>query len=65
VAPAPLPGSRERNNKVGLLFSFWWAVGKERNRRIFDHEELPAHRVAVMAGEDAALYGKAVGAEFL
>jgi hypothetical protein len=27
---------KERKNKLGILFFFWWQVWKERNRRIFE-----------------------------
>jgi hypothetical protein len=26
----------EKREKLGVLFTFWWMVWKERNRRIFD-----------------------------
>jgi hypothetical protein len=35
-----ISGNRmDKRRKIGLLFSFWWQIWKERNRRIFDGKQ--------------------------
>jgi hypothetical protein len=38
-------GTKEKKEKLGALFIFWWWVWKERNNRIFRNEEVPAQRL--------------------
>jgi hypothetical protein len=33
---------KRRKKEVGLLFIFWWMIGKDRNRRIFESKEILA-----------------------
>jgi hypothetical protein len=37
-------GSKKEKKKerLGLLFVFWWMIGKEHNRRIFESKEISA-----------------------
>jgi hypothetical protein len=42
---------KERRRKLGVLFTFWCWNWKERNRRVFDHSELSAGRVAKVIQE--------------
>jgi hypothetical protein len=39
-------GSLSEKKKIGILTTFWWMIGKERNRRIFDQRESSAQRLA-------------------
>jgi hypothetical protein len=39
---------KEKRKKVGILFTFWWLIWKERNRRIFEFKETSAHGLAVL-----------------
>jgi hypothetical protein len=39
VAKIQRSGPRsDKKNRLGILFTFWWGLWKERNRRIFDQE---------------------------
>lgn len=45
-------GSKTLKRKLlGILFSFWWQVWKERNRRIFDHNEQSFKQFAQLTKE--------------
>jgi hypothetical protein len=37
---------KQKKEKLGLLFSFWWSVWKERNRRSFQHQEKSPQQLA-------------------
>jgi hypothetical protein len=47
---------KERKAKMGILFMFWWAIWKERNRRIFDNKELSAIQLADLIVEEISAY---------
>jgi hypothetical protein len=36
-----------KQRKSGVLFTFWWLIWKERNKRIFEHKESSAPQLAV------------------
>jgi hypothetical protein len=42
---------KEKRTKLGLLFTFWWQLWKERNRRVFQGVELSSFRVAALFKE--------------
>jgi hypothetical protein len=31
--------SKEKRRKLGILFTFWWLIWKERNKRVFEQKE--------------------------
>jgi hypothetical protein len=39
---------RQKRRNVGILCTFSWMVWKERNRRIFEHVELPPNNLATL-----------------
>jgi hypothetical protein len=39
---------KRRKQNLGSLFSFWWMVWKERNRRTFDFEERPPLQLDIL-----------------
>jgi hypothetical protein len=39
---------KEKRAKLGILFTFWWQIWKERNGRIFQGEEHPVSRVTAL-----------------
>lgn len=41
----------EKRRKMGVLFSFWWELWKERNRRIFDNNDRSPAAVATVTLE--------------
>jgi hypothetical protein len=48
-------GSRkEKRVNLGLLFSFWWQIWKERNRRVFVAKELSAPSFAALFRDQVA-----------
>lgn len=48
-------GTKDKEMKLGYLFAFWWAIWKERNRRIFDRElSVPSITSAII--EDINLF---------
>lgn len=46
---------KEKKRKLGVLFSFWWQIWKERNRRIFNNDQQPGNHVADIIQEELAL----------
>jgi hypothetical protein len=45
-------GSRkEKRKKLEILFSFWWMIWKERNKRIFEHVEISASQLGYLIQE--------------
>lgn len=46
---------KEKREKLGILFAFWWNVWKEPNRRIFNNYEHWINHVARNINEDLAL----------
>jgi hypothetical protein len=40
--------NKEKRNKLGFLFAFWWEVLKERNRRFFENKELSIPRLSTI-----------------
>jgi hypothetical protein len=45
--------------KLGILFTFWWHIWKETNRRFFDNKEQSIPRLAAVLQEKVALYTRA------
>jgi hypothetical protein len=46
---------KEKLCKVGILFTFWWMIWKERNRRIFENSELSTPCLALLIIETIRL----------
>lgn len=40
-----------KRRKIGILFSFWWEMWKERNRRVFEGSERSPNAVAALTLE--------------
>jgi hypothetical protein len=40
-----------RRKNVGILFTFWWLIWKERNKRIFEHKEVSGVQLATLIQE--------------
>jgi hypothetical protein len=38
--------TRQKRKNLDIMFTFWWMVWKERNRRIFEQEELSPQALA-------------------
>lgn len=53
-----LPKDRRRQVN-GLIIYVMWNIWKERNQRIFDHQFLTAHQVAIRTRENLAEYRQA------
>jgi hypothetical protein len=49
-------GKKEKKRKLGILFTFWWMIWKERNRRIFEDSHLSAQQLARMARDEIQLH---------
>jgi hypothetical protein len=56
---------RERRRKVGILFTFWRQLWKERNQRIFVDEELSVSRVASLIQDRVQALSSALGSPSL
>jgi len=41
-----------KNRLVGLLFTFWWEIWKERNRRIFQNKECSFRQLASLIADN-------------
>lgn len=52
-------GTKDRSMKLGVLFAFWCAIWKERNRRIFDRGEQSVPRITTTIIDDINLYRQA------
>lgn len=52
-------GRQVKRRNLGILFYCWWHLWKERNRRIFEGEELPPHRLTDLIHQDIANYNTA------
>jgi hypothetical protein len=37
---------KREKKKLGILFTFWWNIWKERNHKIFEHKEASVSRLA-------------------
>jgi hypothetical protein len=51
--------------KLGALFSFWWHMCKECNRRIFDAKECSVPQLASLLKEERSLLGLAHNSDHL
>jgi hypothetical protein len=47
-ADGPCQGgaSKEKKKRLGILFTMWWAIWKERNRRVFESKEMSAYQLS-------------------
>jgi hypothetical protein len=54
---------KERKKKLGLLFMFWWNVWKERNRRIFQNQEMSVPSLLVLLQENVSVFYRAMRIE--
>jgi hypothetical protein len=52
---------KDKKNSLGMLFSFWWAIWKERDRQIFDDKHLLTQHVATLAQEEITVHLTALG----
>jgi hypothetical protein len=48
-----------RGRRLGIVFTFWWNVWKERNRRIFDNEERYVPQLSRFLEEELIIYSRA------
>jgi hypothetical protein len=48
--------AKEKRKRLGVLFSFWWQVWKESNRRIFEGKEKSVPQVANLLKEHIASF---------
>lgn len=46
---------KEKKRRLGILFSFWWHIWKERNRRIFNNDQQPCGRIVEIIQEELAM----------
>jgi hypothetical protein len=46
---------KEKKKRLGILFTFWWMIWKERNRRIFDDKHISAFQLASLAIDEINL----------
>jgi hypothetical protein len=51
--------TKERKIKLGILITFSWMVWKERNRRIFEAQELSAQTLACLIQDYIAFQSRA------
>jgi hypothetical protein len=47
---------KDRRKALGILFTFWWQLWKEKNRRVFDNYECSIPRLSALLKEDILLY---------
>jgi hypothetical protein len=50
---------KEKRKKGRILFTSWWQIWKERNRRIFDHKEASVLQVSSFIQEAIQIQGMA------
>jgi hypothetical protein len=46
---------KERQRVLVVLFTFWWMIWKERNRRIFENKERSAQQLAHLINDEVNL----------
>jgi hypothetical protein len=56
---SPQELTKKSTKKSGILFSFWWQIWKERNRRMFDQKEASVLQVSSLIHEAIQLQGLA------
>jgi hypothetical protein len=39
---------KSEKRKLGIIFTFWWQIWKERNRRIFESQELSVQQLSIL-----------------
>jgi hypothetical protein len=47
--------TKQKRRKLGILFTFWWRIWKERNRRVFEQLETSTFQLAELIYEDNSL----------
>ncbi|GJN05940.1 hypothetical protein PR202_ga23619 [Eleusine coracana subsp. coracana] len=56
-------GNKEEKKKsLGVLFTCWWMIWKERNRRTFDHKEITALQLSSLICDEVRLLNFALSA---
>jgi hypothetical protein len=48
--------TKDKRKKLGTLFTFWWQVWKERNRRIFKGKELSIPQLSAIFNDQILLF---------
>jgi hypothetical protein len=48
--------ARSKKKRGGILLTIWWVIWKERNNRIFEHQERSAHRLATCILEQISFH---------
>jgi hypothetical protein len=62
VATIPRGGTRrDKADRLGILFSFWWGLWKEHNKRTFNHEDISTKEVAQLIINDIDMVRTLVG----
>jgi hypothetical protein len=51
--------------RLGVLFSFWWHLWKERNRQIFENKECSVPQLASMFREEIYLLRLAFDPDYM
>jgi hypothetical protein len=46
----------DRRAKLGIIFTIWWYLWKERNRRIFDNKECSIPQLSALFNDDRTLF---------
>jgi hypothetical protein len=52
----PLEQKKDKRRKLGILYDFWWAIWKERNRRIFDNIDRSPNQLTSLLKDDIILH---------
>jgi hypothetical protein len=47
---------KERRDKLGILFYFWWELWKESNRRVLQASERCSLQIAILIQDSLAIY---------
>jgi hypothetical protein len=47
---------RDKRRKLGILYDFWWAIWKERNRRNFDNIDRSPSQLTSLLKDDIVLH---------
>jgi hypothetical protein len=51
----PVWVKKEKRKHLGMLFTFWWCIWKEHNKRIFKNKECSSHELARLVQDEIGL----------